>query len=211
MSGSFPAHYFGRQDEGADEVFYGEARPVVHLEEETLGSLRAFFGAAIPPGSRVLDLMSSWRSHLPEEVALEEVVGLGMNAAELAANPQLSQAVVHNLNTTPSLPFADQSFDVAVCTVSVQYLIKPVEVFREVARVLVPDAPFYVAISNRCFPSKATKIWLTTNDQQHIQLVGAYFQASGVFSEIQAEDHSPEVYRGEPLFVIWGRAHYQTL
>ena len=135
---------FARVDEGDDAFFYGVERKVTHLEDGAIEALRAFYDQLLPAGAEVLDLMSSWRSHLPLR-PLARVVGLGMNAAEMADNPQLDSFVVHDLNARPVLPFDDASFDAGVCTVSVQYLTSPVEVCAEVRRVLRPGGPFALA------------------------------------------------------------------
>jgi ubiquinone/menaquinone biosynthesis C-methylase UbiE len=152
----------------------------------------------------VLDLMSSWRSHLPEDLRLREVVGLGMNAEEMAENPQLTRSIIHDVNRDARLPFADEEFDGAVCAVSIQYLTDPLSVFREVRRVLRPDAPFVVSFSNRCFPTKAVAVWLGTSHRQHIELVRTYFEASGGWSEVTEEDRSPGDL-GDPLYAVWAR------
>ena len=137
------------------------------------------YGEILPAHGRVLDLMSSWRSHLPH-AGLGQVTGLGMNAAEMADNPQLDTWLVHNLNREPRLPFDDASFDAVVCAVSVQYLVAPVEVFTEVRRVLVPGGPLVVSFSNRCFPTKAVAIWLANGDEIHRALVRGYLRAGRI-------------------------------
>ena len=135
----YPDVYFSRQDETDDRQFYAAPRKVVHIDDAAIGTLRdAVLAEVLPPGSAILDLMSSWRSHLPEHGAFTNVTGLGMNADEMADNPQLTAYVVHDLNQSPDLPFADTAFDAVICTVSVQYLVQPVEVFSEVRRVLKP-------------------------------------------------------------------------
>lgn len=128
--GPFPAHFFRRVDEGDDALFYREPRFVQHIDRATIGALTDFYREAVAEGSRVLDLMSSWVSHLPDGVAYGRVSGLGMNRAELADNPRLDDFEVHDLNRDPALPYGDGEFDAAVCAVSVQYLTRPLEVFR---------------------------------------------------------------------------------
>ena len=201
----FPRHWFRRLEEGPDEEFYRIPRKVVHLDDDAIAALRDFYDEHLEDDWLVLDLMSSWRSHLPKLKSLQ-VIGLGMNAEEMYDNLRLDDFLLHNLNTSPTLPFEDNYFDAAFCAVSVQYLIHPIEVFREIKRVLKAGAPFIVSISNRCFPTKAVTVWRSTNDQQHIQLVAGYFQASEAFTDIQAEDHSPDPYVSDPLFIIWGIA-----
>ncbi len=211
-----PPNYFVRHDEQEDELFYGFPRKVVHIDEQAIASLTHVFRELLPPSGKYLDLMSSWRSHLPAGLHPAAVVGLGMNAAEMADNPQLDSHVVHNLNRNPQLPFADAEFDAAFCTVSVQYLTQPIAVFQDVARVLKPGAPFVVAFSNRCFPQKAVAIWQSCNDEQHVQLVGHYFtdaggwQAPNTWSNLPESSPPAESPTGQtpslgvdPLFVVW--------
>ena len=133
-----------------------------------------------------------------------EVVGLGLNAEEMADNPQLTRAIVHDVNGDPRLPFGDEAFDGAMCAVSIQYLTAPLVVFREVRRVLRPGAPFIVSFSNRCFPTKAVAVWLGTTDPQHVALVRAYFQRAGGWVDVTEEDRSPGD-DGDPLYAVWAR------
>jgi SAM-dependent methyltransferase len=194
---------FARVDPSDDRWFYAVERKVTHIEDGAIEALRAFYGELLAPGARVLDLMSSWRSHLPHH-GLGEVIGLGMNGPEMADNPQLHSHVVHDLNAAPSLPFDDESFDAAVCTVSVQYLTSPVEVFAEVRRVLGAGSarPFAVAFSNRCFPTKAVAIWRYGTDADHVDLVRTYFSSAG-FDAVQAMRlPSPD----DPVYVVTGSA-----
>jgi len=155
----FPPGFFARLDEAPDAAFYAEPRFVVHIDEATIAALTAWYAEVLAPGADVLDLMSSWVSHLPEpdRLPLGRVVGLGMNAKELAANPRLASFDVHDLNREPRLPYADASFDAALCAVSIQYLVRPLEVFAEVARVLRPGGRVAIATSHRCFPTKAIR------------------------------------------------------
>lgn len=180
-----PEH-FRREDESPDAEFYREARFVTHIDDEAIAAAAMFYGTVLSEGGCVLDLMSSWVSHLPVDARYQEVVGLGMNEAELQRNPQLTDYTVHDLNADPVLPYTNERFDGAVCTVSVQYLLRPAEVFAEVARVLKPGAPFVVTFSNRCFPTKAVGAWRMLDDQGHANLIGLYFELSGAFDEPQA-------------------------
>lgn len=195
--------YFQRQDERADEEFYTSPRLVVHIDDTAIRALTALFAKLLPPRGTYLDLMSSWRSHLPGELEPHRVVGLGMNAAEMADNPQLSAYLVHNLNEEPTLPFASAEFDAAVCTVSVQYLTQPLAVFREINRVLQPGGLFIVSFSNRCFPTKAVATWLAGGDHDHLGLVQQYFTASGGWGEPRAAANTPR--NADPLYVIWAQ------
>jgi SAM-dependent methyltransferase len=207
--GVLPPLAYAREDESSDDAFYLLTRKVVHIDEGAIAALGRLYAEVLPVGGRLLDLMSSWRTHLPPGFLAAQVVGLGMNAEEMADNPQLTSAIVHDVNRDPRLPFGDAEFDGAMCAVSVQYLIHPVRVFREVRRVLRPGRPFVVSFSNRCFPTKAVAVWLNTSDEQHVALVRAYFEAAGGFDDVKEEDRPPGR-SGDPLYAVWARAAWQA-
>ena len=149
---AYPPEYFERYDPTDDALFYGPVRKVVHIDDGAIAALGIVYAELLPRSGALLDLMSSWRSHLPPELAEApglEVVGLGMNAEEMADNPQLARHAIHDLNREPRLPFPDGTFDGAMCAVSVQYPTRPVEVFADLARVLRPGSPFVVSFSNQ--------------------------------------------------------------
>lgn len=200
----WPPEFFDRENPAPDEQFYDEPRNVVHVDMYALEAVKNLYRELAPPNGVILDLMSSWRSHLPDEVKYARLVGLGMNAEEMRENPQLSEIITRDLNLDPTLPFDDASFDAALCCVSIQYLTRPVEVFKEVAHTLKPGAPFIVTFSNRCFPTKAINLWLSTDDRAHAQIVSLYFAASGEFDQITFRDCSPGG-QFDPLLAVWGR------
>ena len=198
---------FDKPDASDDELFYLSARKVVHIDEAAITAVTALYQELLPANGAILDLMSSWRSHLPTPNSYRRVMGLGMNGAEMADNPQLSGFVGHNLNQMPALPFADGEFDGACCCVSVQYLQQPVAVFREVGRVLRPGAPFVVTFSNRCFPTKAVNLWRYTDDEQHRQIVALYFAAAGAWRDITwRSTGSSSGGQHDPLYGVWAYA-----
>ena len=204
--------FFRREDESPDPLFYIEPRFTVHIDEHAIAAATQAYAELLPAGGSILDLMSSWRSHLPEHLRFRRVVGLGLNDAEMQANPQLTEYVVHDLNADPTLPFADEEFDAAVVTVSVQYMTRPVETFGEVNRVLKPGAPFVITYSNRCCPTKAVAAWLATTEQQHANIVATYFHESGNWSEVYAQDRSPRrPPYSDPLFAVWARKQGSTI
>ena len=198
-----PADYFSRQDERDDDLFYTMPRRVVHIDEGAIAALSEIYYELLPPEGTYLDLMSSWRSHLPEGLNPASVTGLGLNAEEMDDNPQLDDYVVHNLNLNPQLPFTDEQFDAVLCTVSVQYLTQPVTVFQEILRVLKPTGSFIVSFSNRCFPMKAVVVWLGTNDEQHVSLVSHYFESSSKAWSEPKLWQKPATGQGDPLYVVW--------
>ncbi|UOR04313.1 methyltransferase domain-containing protein [Hymenobacter aerilatus] len=201
----FPPNTFRRQDETPDANFYHFPRFVTHIDEGAIAAVTQLYREYLPAGGAVLDLMSSWISHLPEEVAYGRVVGLGMNEQELRANPRLSSYVVQDLNHAPTLPFVDNEFDGASICVSIDYLTQPVAVLRELARVLRREAPLVITFSNRCFPSKSIAAWHALDDRGHLQLVAQYLQASGGWHQVELLDRSPNGYQSDPLFAVVGR------
>ena len=201
-----PNEYFRRQDETSDFNFYRQPRLVAHIDDDAIAALGKFLAPRVPDRADVLDLMSAYLTHLPPDVRARcrRVSGLGMNGEEMAANSQLTDFIVHSLNDDPTLPYPDGAFDVALCTVSVQYLLHPIEAFAEVRRVVRPGGVFIVSFSNRCFPTKATALWLGTDDDQHVGLVRVYFAQSG-WEQVQGSDISPRPGRSDPLFVVTGQ------
>jgi SAM-dependent methyltransferase len=198
-----PAGAFHRLDESPDAEFYAAPRFVTHIDDGATAAVTELYREHLRPGAAVLDLMSSWVSHLPPEATYCRVVGLGMNAQELGANPRLDAWVVHDLNADPRLPFARDEFDGAGCCVSIDYLIRPVEVLRDLARVLGPGAPLVITFSNRRFPTKVIALWESLDDAGHMQLVEHYVEAAGGWHEVVALDRSPAA--GDPLFAVVAR------
>jgi len=195
-----------RLDDEPDEVFYEEPRLVYHIDDNAVALLTEFYRSALPQGGVLLDLMSSWVSHLPPEIEYAGVIGLGMNVAELDANPRLAIRLVHNLNREPRLPLADNTIDAAMICVSVQYLEEPIAVLRDVARVLRPGAPIVISFSNRCFWTKAVAVWRALNDEGHAALVERYLRAAG-FADIAAYQAAEWIEdEQDPLYVVTGRA-----
>ncbi len=207
MADPLPPTWFRRTDESSDEAFYVQPRFVTHIDDGAIAAVTQLYREYFPPGGEVLDLMSSWISHLPPEAAYRRVVGLGMNPAELAANKRLSAFVVQNLNREPRLPIADAAFDAAGLCVSIDYLTDPVAVLREVARVLRPGAPLVVTFSNRCFPTKAVAVWHALDDAGRCELVASFFGAvgDGLWDRAGVLDRSPAPGRGDPLYGVVAR------
>jgi SAM-dependent methyltransferase len=206
---------FARQDAADDSLFYQRPRLVNHIDDTAVLYLNRLYGRLIRPGSRVLDLMSSWVSHLPDHLDLGGVTGLGMNREELAANPRLTDISVHDLNRTPVLPFENGAFDAVVCTVSVEYLTRPFDVFNEVARVLSHSGVFIVTFSNRWFPPKAIQIWPELHEFERVGLVTEYFLHTGAFSGLEtwsmrglprpvSDRYYTQQPFSDPVYAVWG-------
>ncbi len=212
----FAPEGFARGDAADDSVFYSKPRFVQHIDARAIATIGALYGRLIPEGGRVLDLMSSWTSHLPATLEMRSVDGLGLNADELAANERLTRHVVHDLNRDPRLPFDDGAFDAAVCTVSVEYLTRPFEVFDEMARVLAPGGIFIVTFSNRWFPSKAIRVWKELHPFERMGLVREFFSRSGRFERLVTfssqgwprpddDKYAGQMPISDPVFAVWGR------
>jgi hypothetical protein len=191
MQDKFPPGSFAREDESPDSDFYAEPRLVQHIDDYAIAAVGEAYRQFLPPNGEYLDLMSSWVSHFPEDMPVRRLVGLGMNEVELSRNPRLSERVVHDLNADPKLPFADARFDGVVIAVSIQYLTRPIEVFAEIGRVLKPGAPLVICYSNRCFPTKAVRIWGALEDREKSDLIAMYIIGSGAFETPSYHDFSP--------------------
>ena len=202
MRPDLPLEALAKQDASDDAAFYRPARLVHHIDEGAVAALTAHYAARLALGADVLDLMSSWVSHLPDGLGLGRVIGHGMNAEELAANPRLDAWWVQDLNRDPVLQLDDRSQDAVLVCVGVQYLQRPVAVFADVARVLRPGGRAIVSYSNRCFPTKAVAAWLALDMAARAGLVRGYLEAAelvGVDAAVLADGS-----RGDPLVVVEG-------
>ncbi len=197
-----PAEAFRRYDETPDEEFYETPRFVTHIDDRAIAAVTQLYREHFPPDGAILDLMSSWVSHLPPEAGYRRVVGLGMNEVELKENPRLDEYVVQNLNRNLRLPFGDGEFDGAGICVSIDYLIQPVEVLREVGRILKVGSPLIVTFSNRCFADKAVAVWLQLDDQGRVRLVEEYLKEAGNFENVCGLDRSPGRMFSDPLYAV---------
>ena len=177
---------FARDDTSPDGEFYARPRLVAHVDQTASAVIAELHRQWIPHSARVLDLMASWDSHLPASLRLSQLTGLGMNKNELGHNERMDDYVIHDLNDDSRMPFAADSFDAVICTVSIEYLVRPFEVAAEVARVLRPGGRFIVTFSNRWFPPKAVRIWEVLHDYERIGMVLEYLLLDGSFTELES-------------------------
>ncbi|KFK29514.1 hypothetical protein AALP_AA7G144200 [Arabis alpina] len=205
----FKEEDFQRFDESSDLTFYEAPRFVTHIDDPAIAALTKYYSKVLPqsdtPGVSILDMCSSWVSHYPAGYKQERIVGMGMNEEELKRNSVLTEYIVQDLNVNPKLPFEDNSFQVITNVVSVDYLTKPLEVFKEMNRILKPGGLALMSFSNRCFFTKAISIWTSTGDADHALIVGSYFHYAGGFEPPQAVDISPNPGRSDPMFVVYSR------
>ncbi len=210
----FSGDAFSREREDPDGQFYQAPRLVDHLDRVATRQVQRLYGRLVPEGARVLDLMTSWKSHL-DDAKPAAVAGLGMNAEELAANPALTERAVQDLNENPTLPWPDDHFDAVVCTVSVEYLTRPLEAFREVRRVLKPGGRFILAYSNRYFPPKVIRAWADAHPFERTGLVLEYFLRSGGFTDLSTfslvglfrpddDKYASQTPWSDPIHAVWG-------
>ncbi|XP_024048064.1 uncharacterized protein LOC18055536 isoform X2 [Citrus clementina] len=214
----FKEEYFQRFDESPDSLFYETPRFVTHIDDPAIAALTKYYSEVFPPSN------TPGVSHFPPGYKQDRIVGMGMNEEELKCNPVLTEYVVQDLNLNPKLPFEDNSFDVITnvsvpekngkwlhlfyvqnSQVSVDYLTKPIEVFKEMCQVLKPGGLAIVSFSNRCFWTKAISIWTSTGDADHVMIVGAYFHYAGGYEPPQAVDISPNPGRSDPMYVVYSR------
>ena len=192
-------------DQWFDASAAPEAAPARHIDDAAIAAVTNLYREILPAGGAILDLMSGWVSHLPPEIPYARVVGVGINACELAENPFLDEWRVQDLNRNPRLPFAAAEFDGAAICASIQHLTRPCEVIREVGRVLKPGAPLVVTFSNCCLATRAIACWHLLDDAEHLCLIAHYFAEAGNWADIRCLDRTPAG-GGDPLYAVIGRS-----
>ena len=207
---------FSRANEAEDRLFYAESMLTTYVDKRAESIIGGIYGNFLRDGMKVLDMMSSWQSHIPGHIRLDSLTGLGMNVEEMSLNLQLTDQIVHNLNREPNLPFGSGEFDAVVCTISAEYLIRPFEVFEDVARVLRPGGYFLVTFSNRWFPAKAIRIWTELMEFERVGLVLEYFLGAGKFRNLEtysmrglprpeSDKYYPWLPFSDPVYAVWGQ------
>jgi SAM-dependent methyltransferase len=201
-------------DAGNDLEFYNSPRFVTHVDEGFIDRLTSLYRERLTPNTRIFDMMSSWVSHLPDEMKFDRVEGHGLNSQELAKNPQFDRYFVQNLNQELQIPLADNSFDAVLNTVSVQYLQYPEAIFAEIYRILKPNGIAIVSFSNRMFYNKAIAAWREETEIGRVELVESYFRSVPGFSEPEVvcqQSNVPDLLRligmggGDPFYAVIAR------
>lgn len=212
----FSGHPFKRKDESRDTQFYEKPRLVHHVDSTADDMVRQIHGRFTSTPSRILDLMSSWQSHLPHGNHTDHITGLGLNATELSKNDRLNDYVVHDLNLDARLPFDTHSYDLVLCSLSVEYLTSPLDVFSELARVLRPGGYAVITFSNRWFETKAIRLWTELHEFERMGLVLEYFRHGRKFDDIHTysvrglprpadDQYSGKLPYSDPVYAVWGR------
>lgn len=204
LHASFPPGFFSRADESPDDAFYVPDRFVTHIDDRAIAAVGALYRELGLTGS-VLDIMSSWISHFLDRP--NELVAMGMNQRELARNEMTHEVLVQDLNVDQRLPFDDGRFDAVTCCVSVDYLTRPIDVLLEASRVLKPGGIVVCTFSNRCFPTKAIRGWLSLDENARCELVAQYLKLAG-FTDVTIALRTPPNTYGDPLYAVTGRSQY---
>ena len=203
-----------RENETDDLLYYRTPRLVHHLDATARSHVRDKYGQLLKPHSSILDLMSSWESHIPESLHSCRIDGLGLNMEELQANKRLSGRLIHDLNRDPVLPLKDSSFDAAICTVSIEYLSRPLEVLSEIARILKPGGILVITVSERWFPGKQVKKWADLHPFERQGAVMGFLLDLEAFTDIHTESirgyprpvddkYSDHMSNSDSLYFIW--------
>jgi FKBP-type peptidyl-prolyl cis-trans isomerase 2 len=211
----FANESFARPDARDDALFYEKTRLVSHVDARARTTIAALYDRLLQPGMKVLDLMSSWQSHLPEGLKLQSLTGLGLNKEELQRNTKLTEYVLHDLNRETHLSFGDAVFDAVVCNLSIEYLVRPLEVFAEIARVLKPGGLHIQTFSHRWFPPKVVEIWTELTEFERVGLVLELFLRTGAFVNLETfssrgwprpatDRYYPQFRFSDPVFAVWG-------
>ncbi|MBD2450184.1 class I SAM-dependent methyltransferase [Nostoc sp. FACHB-152] len=198
-------------DETDDKLFYAYPRFVTHVDDGFIQQLTDLYRDRLKPNTRILDMMSSWVSHLPEEIQFAHVEGHGLNAEELGRNPRLNHYFVQDINAIPQLPLPDEDFDAVLICVSVQYVQYPEAIFSEIHRILKPGGVAIISFSNRMFFEKAIQAWRDASEPARVELVKGYFNSVPGFSTpevVSQQSTVPDILRwmgiagGDPFYAV---------
>lgn len=181
---------FMQANDESDEVFFDRQGLDSLMDMGARTAVTALYRTTLPVGGRTLDVMAGAMSHMPEDAVFQELIGVDVCKKAVEANKALTQSVVQNLNTTPVLPFDDQSFDGAVLCDGFAYLTQPQRVFEDIYRVLKPGVPFIVSFSDRFIPAKAVAIWHALEPEDRVRFISALMARVG-FTDLDTGEVTP--------------------
>lgn len=207
---------FQRENEEDDGLFYESTRFGSYVDSVASEHISKVYRRFLNSDMKVLDLMSGGTSHLPDDRPTIELTGLGLNQKELNKNAALDHRTVHDLNQNPTLPFKNQQFDLVICSLSVEYLTQPKEIFKEITRILKPGAHLIITFSDRWLTQKVTRIWKMLYAFERIGLVTDFFKSTERFENLSTESiqgyyrpYKDPLYRekqeSDPVFAVWGQ------
>ena len=168
-----------KSDISDDEIFYQQPRFAHHLSDSFRTRLTSLYSEYLLKHHIILDLMSSWVSHLPTNIRYKKVIGHGMNQAELSTNQRLDSFFVQNLNKKQNMPIEDSSIDVGLIVAGWQYLQYPEKVSLELSRIIKSDSLLIISFTNRAFWTKAPNIWTYSSEENRIEYVTSVLTDNG--------------------------------
>ena len=166
-------------DVADDQIFYQHPRYVHHLSDSFRTRLKNLYSNYLLNHYVILDLMSSWVSHLPQGITYKKVIGHGMNEAELSSNQRLDSYWIQNLNQNQNIPIESSSIDAGLVVAGWQYLQYPERVALELSRIIKTDSLLIISFTNRAFWTKAPNIWTHSSEDGRIEYVSRVLTANG--------------------------------
>jgi SAM-dependent methyltransferase len=152
------------------------------LSQDELQLLEAGYARLLGEGefSEVLDLLGGSERFTPEQAA-GSLLAPTPQARGADAHRRVMLQVAQDLDEQPLLPFEDGAFDAVLVTLDVGALRRPLEVFREVGRVLQPGGLVAVSFGRAALDEAHTRLWALAGDREQLMLAEAYieFAAAG--------------------------------
>ena len=202
----------GKSDISDDEIFYQQPRFVHHLSDSFRTRLTNLYSEYLLKHYIILDLMSSWVSHLPPNIRYKKVIGHGLNQAELSSNERLDSFFVKNLNKKQNMPIEDSSIDVGLIVAGWQYLQYPEKISLELSRIIKSDSLLIISFTNRAFWSKSPNIWTYSSEVKRIEYVTSILIDNGwriekILNEKTYQENLFGLYNSEsdPFFSVIAR------
>ena len=199
-------------DNDDDQIFYKNPRYVHHLSDSFRTRLTDLYSEYLFTHQVILDLMSSWVSHLPLNIKYKEVIGHGMNEDELRSNKRLDRFWVQNFNKKQNMPIEDSTVDVGLIVAGWQYLQYPEQVSLELSRIIKPESLLIISFTNRAFWTKSPNIWTYSSEQNRIDYIKNILSYNGwriekIFNEKTQEKKLLGFYtaQSDPFFSVIAR------
>ena len=166
-------------DNSDDKTFYYQPRFVHHLSVSFRDRLTNLYSNYLCNHHIILDLMSSWVSHLPSNNKFKKVIGHGMNESELKSNNRLDSYWIQDLNKNQRMPIEDSTVDIGLIVAGWQYLQYPEKVSSELSRIIKRDSLLIISFTNRAFWTKSPHIWTNSSELERIEYVKSVLSDNG--------------------------------